>query len=286
MSTLKLLSPAKINLHLSILGKRSDGYHDLFMLMEKISISDTLVLEKIPKGIEITNPLPGVPPEKDLTCRAAVALQKVAATFCHGVRITTTKNIPMGGGLGGGSGNAATVLKGLNQLWDLKLSKSDLIKIGKGLGADVPFFLEEGPCWVEGIGEKLKKISNLPKLYMILVHPGCSVETPWAYQEWDLRRLTEPIQGASLPAPEELKEIKGIEDILAILKNDFETVVLPKFPQIGETKRILKKLGAKKSLMSGSGASVFGIFENVEGRDRALKAFPQVEGWRIWPVNN
>ncbi len=263
---MKLLAPAKINLFLKILGRRSDGYHDLSMVMEKISLCDEIVLEKIPNGIELVNPIPGVPTEKNLVCRAAQAFKR------SGVRIHLTKKIPMGGGLGGGSSDAAAVLKSLNRLWELNWPTEKLAEVGVRLGADVPFFLYDGPAKVEGIGDRISPLERLPKLSIILINPGIFVSTPWAYSAWDesrslapRNRLTQQNHDVRLPAA------LDFGGIIKLLHNDFETVVFPKFPEIKEAKEKLLEVGAEGALMSGSGSSVFGLFETAEKRDSAFE---------------
>ena len=315
MSRIECQAPAKINLFLHILGRRADGYHDLSMLMEKISLWDALTLEKTPKGIELICDLPGVPAEKNIVYQAAEALQKISGSK-EGVRIHLIKKIPTGAGLGGGSSDAAAVLKNLNVLWDLGLSNQKLIEIGVKLGADVPFFIENGPFLVKGIGEGLTPlVQKLPKLWILLIYPGVGVATSWAYAEWDrskcqaptakplqlepgtyCHRLTRAGAGATTrpsskeggrhPFQDRTGSHASVTEVLSVLENDFEEVVFPSFPPIVTAKKILVEHGAKGALMSGSGSAVFGLFETKEARDVAFEKVPRKEGWQIFAAEN
>lgn len=277
MISLMLKAPAKINLCLHILGRRPDGYHELSMLMEKISLCDEIRLEKTSGSIELLDDATDIPPEKNLALRAAQGLHEVSASS-WGVRIQLTKKIPIGGGLGGGSSDAAAVLKGLNQLWELNWPVEKLAEIGVKLGADVPFFLYDGPALVQGIGEKVNPQRKLPKLWMILLYPGVAVDTRWAYQEWDRNQLTQGNHDVSLP--------RTFAELLEILHNDFEAVVFPKFPEVAAAKSALQKAGSPGALMSGSGSAVFGLFETKEERDRAFKKLVVSPSWQVFTAEN
>ena len=287
--TLHLLSPAKINLHLSILGRRPDGYHNLSMLMEKVSLFDELTLEEIPKGIELVDALPDVPQEKNLVFKAARLLQEVSGAD-RGVRIHLKKNIPMGGGLGGGSSNAATVLKGCNELWGLHWSVERLVPLAAKLGADVPFFLYEGPAKVAGIGDIITPLESLPKLWIIIINPGVSVPTPWAYSAWDDTRCQAPGETLRKGLTVEnlnVREPRTFGGVLQALHNDFESVVIPEYPEIQKAKEVLEQVGARGVLMSGSGSSVFGLFETKEAREAAAKKIGgKPQGAQVFAVEN
>lgn len=285
---MKLLSPAKINLVLKILRRREDGYHDLAMLMEKLNVCDEIELEKTSESIEVATPIEGVPLEKDLTFKAAKALQEIG-DVSKGVRIKVTKKIPMGGGLGGGSSNAATVLRGLNELWELRWPVEKLVKIGARIGADVPFFLYEGPARVEGIGDKVTPLKRLPKLWIILVNPGIHLSTPMAYATWDQERDPSLRKGGGNQLTQENQSVRWLNDFRALvehLHNDFEEVILPKYPEISRAKEALSQVGAKGVLMSGSGSTVFGIFENRLRRDQGFENLERRPGWKIFTAEN
>lgn len=287
---MRLYSPAKLNLSLRILRRREDGYHDLFMLMEKLNFCDEIVLENISSGIEVKALGLDIPLGKNLVWKAAAALRKLS-DFSHGVRIHLTKNIPMGSGLGGGSANAGTVLKGLNELWELNWPTSRLAEIGAKLGADIPFFLYDGPAIVEGIGDRVTPLKSLPKLWIILINSGIHIGTPGAYQVWDTMRSQAP-HGRQNELTQENQSVRGLgtfetfADVVEVLHNDFEAVVLPKVPEIGRVKLALLKAGAAGALMTGSGSTVFGIFETKALRDGALKKLKVQPGWKVFAAEN
>jgi 4-diphosphocytidyl-2-C-methyl-D-erythritol kinase len=279
--TLRLKSPAKVNLRLEILRRREDGYHELRTLMQKISLSDTLSvsLEK-EKGIFITTNHPGLPlGKKNLVYRAAQMILK-KSEYKGGLHIDIRKEIPLGAGLGGGSSNAATTMKALNQLLEIELPTKELMRIGLGIGADVPFFFLDGAAVASGIGERLKKI-ELPDLWYVLINPNFEVSTRWAYQNFVLtkRHFHFNLQGF----------VKTPEEISGLLWNDLEGVVSHKYPQIEGMKKMLLSAGALGALMTGSGPTVFGVFS---GRREAEKAFKKLEpkvrrrGWIILKTHN
>ena len=183
-----LKTPAKINLGLHIHHKRRDGYHELETLLQMVSLYDELELESLASGIELECGTPGIPTDDtNLAYRAAHLLQKTCKAGGRGVRIRLKKKIPSGAGLGGGSGNAAGVLLGLNRLWDLKMSRSHLVSLAAELGSDVPFFLT-APCALgTGRGERLESLTPSPKFQVLLVFPGFPVSTSWVYQDLKLK---------------------------------------------------------------------------------------------------
>jgi 4-diphosphocytidyl-2-C-methyl-D-erythritol kinase len=274
--TLYLESPAKVNLGLEILKKREDGYHELRTILQKISLYDTLhfSLEK-EKGISITSDHPALPIGKRNLIHQAV--QSILKRSCYkgGVRIKIEKRIPLGAGLGGGSSNAATTLKALNQLLNMDLSMKELMGIGAEIGADVPFFFFKGAAIGLGIGERLKKI-ELPALWYVLIYPNFEVSTRWAYQSFVLTKKPFHLKLQTFP-----RTPKGIS---RILQNDLEEVVSKKYPQIGVMKQIICSVGALGASMTGSGPTVFGIFQ---GEGNALQAYKRLkkmvkgEGWTV-----
>jgi 4-diphosphocytidyl-2-C-methyl-D-erythritol kinase len=274
--TLYLESPAKVNLRLEILKKREDGYHELRTILQKISLYDTLhfSLEK-EKGISITSDHPALPIGKRNLIHQAV--QSILKRSCYkgGVRIKIEKRIPLGAGLGGGSSNAATTLKALNQLLNMDLSMKELMGIGAEIGADVPFFFFKGAAIGSGIGERLKKI-ELPALWYVLIYPNFEVSTRWAYQSFVLTKKPFHLKLQTFP-----RTPKGIS---RILQNDLEEVVSKKYPQIGVMKQIICSVGALGASMTGSGPTVFGIFQ---GEGNALQAYKRLkkmvkgEGWTV-----
>ena len=274
VETLHIESPAKINLRLEVLKKRKDGYHEVRTLLQKINLYDTLHFSlKKEKGISIIADHPALPTGKrNLVHQAA---QSIFKRLCYkeGIRIKIEKRIPLGAGLGGGSSNAATTLKALNQLLDMNLSTKELMGIGAEIGADVPFFFFESPAIGSGMGERLKKI-ELPALWCILIYPNFEVSTRWAYQHFVLTKRRFHLKLHTFP-----RTPKGISHIL---QNDLEEVVSKKYPQIGVMKRIICSVGALGASMTGSGPTVFGIFQR---KGEALQAYKRIkkvaegEGW-------
>jgi 4-diphosphocytidyl-2-C-methyl-D-erythritol kinase len=261
---------------LEILRRREDGYHELRTVLQKISLFDALSLSlKKEKGISITTDHPDLPlGKRNLVYRAAQMILK-KSQYKGGLHIDIRKEIPLGAGLGGGSSNAATTLKALDQLLEIGLPTKELMKMGLGIGADVPFFFLDGAAVATGIGERLKKI-ELPDLWYVLINPKFEVSTRWAYQNFILtkRHFHFNLQGF----------VKTPEGISRLLWNDLEGVVSHKYPQIEGMKKMLLSAGALGALMTGSGPTVFGLFS---GRREAEKAFKKLEhkvrrsGWII-----
>jgi 4-diphosphocytidyl-2-C-methyl-D-erythritol kinase len=242
------LAPAKINLFLHITGRRADGYHTLQSVFQLLDFYDTLHLSVRQDGqIVRQSELANVPAEQDLCVRAARALQD--ATHCKlGVDISVEKHIPMGGGLGGGSSDAATMLLALNQLWSLHLNRQTLMQIGVRLGADVPFFLFGQTAWAEGIGEELTPVSvpntTDEETYLVLT-PQVNVVTAQIFANSRLTRDTKPLKIADFSSQANSK----------LFRNDLENVVCEEFPSVATTLQWLNQFGEAR--MSGSGASVF-----------------------------
>lgn len=281
MQMLTLYAPAKVNLRLDVVGKRSDGYHEIRNLMERVSIHDEIDIKIVEKGLQVTCDNEDVPDDESNI--AFKALKEILAYSSRnvGVEVHIKKKIPVASGMGGGSSNAAAVIKGINHLLKLRLSKEKLIKIGFKVGADVPFFLFEGPALAKGIGEQLKKIRSMPKLLFLIVNPGIRISTKAVYQKFNVDRNGEE--------PEELPSIyRTKRDVAKILFNDLERVTIREFPVIGQIKEDLIKNGAIASLMTGSGPTVFGIFSD---KNSLAKAFEKIgkkskEGWRVFMAEN
>ena len=266
--TLKGEAPAKINLSLEVLGKRSDGFHEVRMLMAGVSLADQLSFKAAP-DLRLTCDLPGMDcGEDNLILRAARSLQK--ATGCKaGAHIALKKRIPLGGGLAGGSTDAAAALKGLNELWSLGLSREALRKIGATFGSDIPFCIDSGWALATGRGEKLLPLSLRRKLHFVLLNPGFEVSTKWVYQS--LGRLPQNRPNLSRAAFDALEA--GDEAALAkAAVNDLESVTAARYKEIGLLKEALLAEGAQLSRMSGSGPSVWGLFKNENAAKIAQKA--------------
>jgi 4-diphosphocytidyl-2-C-methyl-D-erythritol kinase len=257
-------APAKLNLFLHVTGRRADGYHLLESLFVAIDLGDTITLTRRDDGtIRRTTELAGVPPESDLAVRAAVALKKTTACS-FGVDIALTKRVPMGGGMGGGSSDAASVLLALNRLWDTKVSRDDLMRIGLALGADVPFFLQGAPALARGIGEALTPVSS-PRLWIAVIVPPTSVETAAIFAAPELTRNS---PSAKIDV---FSEGYG--------RNDLQEVASARIPEIAVALQYLRKRSTT-ARMTGSGSAVFAPFASetdaraaVDGRPTAMRGF-------------
>ena len=262
-------APAKLNLFLHVVGRRADGYHLLQTLFHFVDYGDSLHFSpRDDDQIRLVSPLPGVPPESDLTVRAARLLQ--AQTGCRkGVNISIEKRLPMGGGLGGGSSDAATVLLALNHLWQLDLPRQRLQEIGLTLGADVPIFVFGRSAFAEGVGEALQPVDVPPAWYVVLEPP---VQTPTAviFNAPELKRNTAPIRAADWEPSR--------------CRNDLEPVAISRFPAIADALRWLSAFGEAR--MTGSGACVFARFEHREMADAVIGKLPAgMRGWVAAGIN-
>ena len=259
------LAPAKINLFLHITGQRADGYHTLQSVFQLLDFYDTLQI-KIESSPDIVrmNDISGVPASQDICTLAALALQQ--HTGCKmGVQYELTKQIPMGGGLGGGSSDAATMLLALNHLWQLKLSRAELMQIGLKLGADVPVFIFGETAWAEGIGEVLSPIEspkNQPEQYYVVLTPHVHVSTAQIFANSSLTKDTKPLKIADFSRGTLLKQFK----------NDLEKTVCALFPAVAATLDWLNQFGEAR--MSGSGASVFVLVESKQKAEELIATRP------------
>ena len=254
MTTIVLKSHAKVNLGLQIRDQRSDGFHTIHTLFQELDFHDTITLEKRESNCEFSSNVDWL--KNDTSNLCIKAWQKMVDIFgIGGIAIQLEKKIPAGGGLGGGSSNAATILKGLRQLYDLDVSDDELEKLGVELGADVPFFIRGGLQLGEGIGEILNHLKVKINGYFLLVIPDLHIDTAWAYDQ--VKNI--------LDRPKELVNFAGFiqkESIpFELFENDFEAIVVPTYPEIGEIKNSLRANGARYASLSGSGSTVFGIFD-------------------------
>jgi 4-diphosphocytidyl-2-C-methyl-D-erythritol kinase len=258
VATLTLPAPAKLNLFLHVTGRRADGYHTLEGLMVALDVGDTVSLASRPDGeIVRTTNIDGVAPEHDLTVRAAQML-KCEAQSPHGVDIAICKRIPQGGGLGGGSSDAATVLYGLNRLWGLGLPRTELMRLGLALGADVPFFLFGEPAIARGIGERLISVS-IPPMWVAAVVPSVMVPTASIFAAPELTRDT---ASAKISV---FSEGYG--------RNDLEPVTAARFPEVAGALATLRKRSSH-ARMTGSGGCVFAPFDSEPEAYAAIEALP------------
>ncbi len=272
------LAPAKINLCLHVLGKRADGYHDLAMLMQRVSLYDRITL-RVSEQPGVRTHCAGLsldPDQDNIAGRAARQLLDTA-DLSVGVHIEIDKQIPVAAGLGGGSSDAATVLMGLNEMLGLKRSVGELRGLGVRLGADVPFFIFGHPAWATGIGDVLQKVDRLPRVWYVLINPGIAVSTAWAYGNL---RLTSRRDDLRIP-----RFSRVVEELIAILHNDLEQVTLEHHPMIGKVKDCLAASGAAGVLMSGSGSTVFGVYTEETAALRAAEKLQQEFPWRIFTAH-
>ncbi len=265
-------APAKLNLFLHVVGRREDGYHLLQSVFQLIDLTDTLHFDlRDDDHINRVKELAGVPKDQDLVIRAAKLLKEVALASgrdVRGVDIGLDKRIPMGGGLGGGSSDAATALLALNHLWQLKLPRSELMKLGLRLGADVPFFLLGQNAFAEGVGEQLTPLT-IPCTWYVLIHPGVSVTTPSVFGAAELTRNTKVVKMADFSGRP-----------LGFGKNDLQAVVVRAFPAVADALNWLSLHGQAR--MTGSGACVFARFDTESEAKAVLQQLPaQWHGWIV-----
>ncbi|MBW2410550.1 MAG: 4-(cytidine 5'-diphospho)-2-C-methyl-D-erythritol kinase [Deltaproteobacteria bacterium] len=273
---LRILAPAKINLFLQIIGKRADGYHDLASLMCCVGLYDEIIISVGKHDTSVVCEHPEIPrDESNLAHRAATLFLDKLKTN-QGAEIILKKRIPVAGGLGGGSSNAAAVLLGLNHHFDEPFSRDQLMAMGLALGADVPFFIFQKPALATGIGEILEAYTGLAPYHILLVNPGFSVSTAEIYRNLNLRltKCKKKITNALL-------KNRGFDAALHLC-NDLETVTASTYPEIHSIKEQLIKYEALGALMSGSGPSVFGIFSEIETARSARDALTRNSGWQVY----
>jgi 4-diphosphocytidyl-2-C-methyl-D-erythritol kinase len=280
LKALTISAPAKINLSLDITGKLENGYHTLEMILQTISLKDEILLEKQPDGVSIVCDHPLVPLDGRNICDRAARAFFLKTGLQGGIKVQIRKKIPMGAGLAGGSADAAAVLKGLNAMYDARLSQDELSDLGLQCGADVPFCLVGGTCLARGIGEKLTRLPAFGGVNAVLVMPEFSVSTAWVYQNY---RMDDPVRHPDTQAILSAIRQGDVAKVAREMKNVLETVTAVKYPEIEGIKRDLKSRGALGSMMSGSGPSVFGLFGDPE---RARQAFAVLQNQyeHIWLV--
>ncbi len=278
-------SPCKVNLILNILGKRTDGFHELETVMQPVNLFDDISLERGGDGIQLTCSHPELPTDsKNLVYRAADEFLKLH-NLRAGVRIHLKKNIPLAAGLGGGSGNAATTLLGMNEIFGSPLPLSALATIAATLGSDVPFFLYDEPALATGRGEKVQLLETFPALRgkaFLLVHPGFGISTPWSYQ--NLARFPKDQNGMAGRAKKLVSLLKttDLKTAAAEFYNSLEAPAFDKFPVLQLYKEFLRENGALVSLMSGSGSTTFAIAENLAAAENLAEKFKSQFGDHGW----
>lgn len=278
-------SPCKVNLLLNILGKRADGFHELETVLHPVNVCDELTFERGGTGIQLSCSRPELPAgPKNLVHRAATAFL-AAAKIPDGVRVHLRKNLPLVGGIGGGSANAAVTLLALNELFSSPLSPEQLHELAASLGSDIPFFLHNRPTLATGRGEKVEPLGHFPALdgkAFLLFHPGFGIATPWSYQ--NLARFPDALNGSKGRAQKLISQLQN-DDLKAAADsfyNSLEAPAFDKFPVLRLYQEFLRENGALVALMSGSGSTTFAIAENLPAAELLAEKFKSQFGGKGW----
>ncbi len=271
MNTIKLKAHAKINLGLDVVRKREDGYHEVRMIMQTVGLYDKLTIHRTNNtSIVINTNLHYLPKDENNLVYKALALIKNKYHIEQGAYINLEKKIPVAAGMAGGSTDAAAALYGMNRLYDLKLSRTDLMDLGLLLGADVPYCIMRGTVLSEGIGEILTPLPPFPPCYILIVKPGISISTKYVYENLKLDENTKHPDIDGIVYCIKQKDLKGAAGLFG---NVLETVTEKEYPIIREIKEKLLDYGSIGSLMSGSGPAVFGLFDDIKLAEKAFYQF-------------
>ena len=285
-TSITVFAPAKINLVLRILDRRADGYHNLWSLMQIVRLEDELSISLSDKHSSITLQCDDSSLKTDpsnLVYRAAAAVLEHSGRVV-GLDLVLAKRIPMGAGLGGGSSDAAATIIGLNQLLNLGWSMEKMAHVGQTLGSDVPFFFFAPSAIVEGRGEKVASVRIKGQRWVVLVNPGFPVETKWAYQQLSISR-TEVRPLSETHAALGKTSALSWENVLHVAENDFETAVFKAHPALHRLKQKLLAEGAEAALLSGSGATVFGVFRDETSARQAQSSFQTEPNLKVYAVS-
>jgi 4-diphosphocytidyl-2-C-methyl-D-erythritol kinase len=278
-------SPCKVNLILNILGKRADGFHELETVMQPVNLCDELTFERAGTGLQLSCSNPALPADsKNLVHRAASAFL-AAAGISDGVRIHLEKKLPLAGGIGGGSANAAVTFTALNELFGAPLPLEKLHELAAALGSDVPFFLYGTPALATGRGEKVTRLEDFSALCgkaFFLVHPGFGISTPWSYQ--NLARFPEALNGRPGRAEKLISRLQtgDLKAAASEFYNSLEAPAFDKFPVLALYQEFLRANGAEVALMSGSGSTTFALAENLAAADALAEKFKSQFGDHGW----
>lgn len=264
-----------------MLGRRADGYHEIRTIFQTVTLHDRLTFAASDdERLFLTCDDETVPSdERNLVVRAALALREKFQVR-EGAQLHLEKRIPVEAGLGGGSSDAAVALLGLAALWRIKTNREELSRIGARLGADVPFFFTGGTARGTGLGTEIAPLEDAPAVPLLIIKPEARVSTPEAYKALKRPALTKEVADIILSISREEARIR--DSLHEVLHNDFEQAIYPLYPEIAEARRGLIEQGARGALLAGSGASVFGIFENEEALGRAKSILELREGWRVF----
>ena len=269
MKSININSYAKVNIGLKILNKRSDGYHNISTVFQEIDLFDSITISKSDGPLKFSSNVEWLQNDQNNLC--VIAYNYIKNLYkIGGANIVLKKNISRGSGLGSGSSNAAATMKGLREIYNLEVADSELIKIGSKIGADVPFFINGSTQVGEGIGDKLTSISSSMDAQYLIVTPDIPIDTKWAYSQYKNNldncfsptKFSDSFRGKTINL-----------DTLKFFENDFESVVFPTYPEIGAIKNKLIALGAKFASLSGSGSTVYGIFDDDANIDKAFSHF-------------
>ncbi len=266
MKEITVKSPAKINITLDVLGRREDGFHDVCMIMQTVDLYDTVTLKQRQSGISVSSNLSYLPTDSNNIAWCAAELFFEESGINGGVDIYLEKHIPVAAGLAGGSGNAAAVLKGLNNIYGDIFTENRLAEISAKIGSDIPYCIKGGTMLAEGRGEILTPLAKMPEVVFVLAKPDINVSTAWVYRSLNVDGLVEH--------PDTAGCIKAIEDkdlnaVAVRMYNVLETVTSEKYKIIGELKSVMIDKGAMGSVMSGSGPTVIGMFDNMSMAEAA-----------------
>jgi len=283
MNSIYVKARAKINLAIDVLNKREDGYHDLHMVMQSLSLYDDVVIKKVFKEnyLKLVSNLSWLPnDDRNIVYKAAAYMSK-EFNLPTGIFIELTKRVPVSAGLGGGSADCAAALFGIRALFALPLSDEELMEIGTKFGADVPFCIMRGTAEAKGIGEILRKLPPAPKSYVLLVKPPIVITTADVFKKFSFDNLDEAKRPDISELIKRICEKKPLAEIANAMGNTLESVTAREHPIIEDIKRLLLREGALGSLMSGSGATVFGLFFSRETAQKAINAvnreFPEIK---------
>lgn len=260
---------AKINLALDVMGKRDDGYHEVKLVMQSVGLADTIWMEPKPVGIELEVDSPDLPADDTNLAYKAARLFMDAHGMQNGVSIAVKKQIPMGAGLAGGSADAAAVLLGMDELFGTHMTQDDFMRLGAQLGSDVPFCLVGGTMLAEGRGERLTELPELPACWIVLAKPKVSVSTAWAYKTFDAEKQ---VEHPDISGMRQALEEGNLTSVLSHVGNVLEPVVVREYPVIGDYINQMDKHGALVSRMTGSGSTVFGVFNSQVEAESAAAA--------------
>ncbi len=265
MKKIKIDAHAKINLSLDVLKRREDGYHELEMIMQQLALKDVITIEERNSGFTLDSNSTDIPLDSSNLVYKAYNILSEKFNIKKGIHIYIEKNIPVAGGLAGGSTDAAAVLKGLNTLWQLNLSEEQLMDIGLRVGADVPYCIMGGTALARGIGEKLTKLNSFSDRLILIANPGLNISTAYVYNNLKLDKITDRPQTKVM-----LEHIENgdTELVAKEMKNVLETVTIEEHPILNKIKEQMLMHGALGSLMSGSGPTIFGIFKDVNDMTR------------------